>query len=1119
MICSRPVLNMMKGISSIKYGIFLFLTLAAASVCNAQKLAIGLIKDHCDTKEIQAIRQLFKEDSILDIRICSLADLDSKSLAKFKGLWYHRTDSLPFTAAELKAGCAVKEFVAKGGALFLSMEAFPLLNAWGIEPQKPGLQSDFVVDEGFGRPLGFHAFKDHPVFEGLLGGVYTSKQKENHYVRKHGFFDSSLPEVGRVIGIQWTYIRFWENNKLLLEYTAGKGKIIAAGAYLYFDVLNYQQQHLKKFIQNVFLYMVKRSDHTPKYYWSYNHGTPREQPFKTAEMHPVPAKKWLLPQPTLQLKQPVATNDFFDLVGRRILWMGKINSGVEEIWVHPFMALRDFEAGVRIRGRDSVTWLRNRKSRATIAPEFLIREYDIQGTVLREVHTVSFEKPLGIVHFEIEGDLVQEIVVRYISNLRYMWPYNSDASGTITYQYSRPLNGHIISAQDGGLNTVVRYSQLPTYQSVKENEANKGVEVLAGFDTRKTRYLDFCISGSTSSYTEAIQQLPRKASGPDSLLINAGRYYSNLFGSHLVIETPDSNFNEGYKWALARTDQFLQTTPGIGTSLMAGFGTTARGWNGRHSISGRPGYAWYFGRDAVWSAMAINAYGGFDMVKEILRSFARYQDINGKIYHELTSSGVAHYDAADATPLFVILAGHYLRYSGDVNFIKELWPSVKKAIAYCKSTDTDADGLIENTNVGHGWIEGGPLFGTHTEFYLAGCWAATLDAASYMCKSLGNSTEAKAYEIESATVKQIIDRDFWNPAAGFFHNGKMRNGSYMPDATVLAAVPVYLNAVTDSNKIVQVNSRFSSKYFSSDWGLRMIEDSSKKYNPGSYHSGMVWPLYSGWAALSEFRSGHNASGYKHIMNNLMIYRDWAPGSLEETLNGNVYEPNGVCHHQCWSETMVLQPAIEGMLGLDADAVKNWLQLSPYFPWHWNNAQVKHIKVGNKLVDMSMKRMENTTTYSIHCSSGIAVAFGPRFPLATQIDEVRINGLPVDFTVEQQPEGIKLSVSATLKSGDNAVVIKHQGGVGYITDIATPRPGSLSKGLQLISEKAGVNKYEMVVQGLADTTYQVRIFSAKKPASVSGATFIIQNDKLVIIEVNMPAVAPEKYATKKIEISF
>ena len=101
---------------------------------------------------------------------------------------------------------------------------------------------------------------------------------------------------------------------------------------------------------------------------------------------------------------------------------------------------------------------------------------------------------------------------------------------------------------------------------------------------------------------------------------------------------------------------------------MAGYSTTARGWDGRHKISGRPGYAWYFGRDSEWSGFAIDNYGDFKSIKQQLLFLQKYQDIYGKIFHEISTSGVVHYDAADATPLYIILAAHYFRSSGDIEF-------------------------------------------------------------------------------------------------------------------------------------------------------------------------------------------------------------------------------------------------------------------------------------------------------------------------------------------------------------------------------------------------------------------------------------------------------------------
>ena len=162
---------------------------------------------------------------------------------------------------------------------------------------------------------------------------------------------------------------------------------------------------------------------------------------------------------------------------------------------------------------------------------------------------------------------------------------------------------------------------------------------------------------------------------PQKIYDAAYENVNSFFDKSLSITTPDQNFNEGYKWALIGTNRFFVNTPGLGKSLVAGYSTTAWGWDGGQKVNGRPGYAWYFGRDGAWSGLALLDYGDFDKVKSMLEFFNKYQDLNGKIFHELTTSGAVHYDAADATPLYIILAGQYLRHSGDVQFIKDNYQS------------------------------------------------------------------------------------------------------------------------------------------------------------------------------------------------------------------------------------------------------------------------------------------------------------------------------------------------------------------------------------------------------------------------------------------------------------
>jgi glycogen debranching enzyme len=642
--------------------------------------------------------------------------------------------------------------------------------------------------------------------------------------------------------------------------------------------------------------------------------------------------------------------------------------------------------------------------------------------------------------------------------------------------------------------------------------------VQAAFLLKDKAAINIYIMGSSVGAGDAVQQFAANANNMNRLFERSNQYYRELLKKHLYFTTPDTLFNNGYQWAVAKTDQFLQTTPGVGTALMAGFGTTSRGWNGNQKISGRPGYAWYFGRDGQWSSMAIDAYGDYPMVKEALETFIRFQDVNGKIYHELTSSGAAHYDASDATPLFVILAAHYLKYSGDTAYIRKRWPQIKMALDFCYSTDTDHDGLIENTNVGHGWIEGGALFGTHTEFYLAGTWAAALDAAAYMASHIGVKDSGQ-YAADAAQVKKIIDRNFWNKDNSFFYNGKMLDGSYMPEATVLAAVPVYFGAVTDSLKAAKVSDRFNTNYFSTDWGVRMIEDSSKKYRSGSYHAGMVWPLFGGWASLSEYNTGNYRSGFQHMMNNLLQYRHWSPGSMEETLNGDLYKPNGVCSHQAWSETMILQPAIEGMLGLKPDAMAKSMQLTPCFPWNWEFCKVHNIRMKDALLQLEMKKKPGLTTFVIHANHALTLDFSPVFPLNTVINAVKVNGKKIHSLLQEKPEGLTLPLSFVTQKGDNLIEVETTGGIGLLPVTTMLQPGDSSTGIQVISEKVNGKLYSTEVSGRPGKVYQLQLFSQEEIKKITGATLVKREAGIVTLQLKMNGAAGEKYPNQKIEIEI
>ncbi|MBN9350207.1 MAG: hypothetical protein J0H55_05950 [Chitinophagaceae bacterium] len=1106
--------------------IILLLTVLTIRNTDAQSLnpvRIGVITEGLGVQESDSVKSFLRSLNGVDYSVIGVDRLNQRYLRTkgIKEIWWIK-DSEGVTDEERRVGKEMRQFVDNGGHLILSMEAVRLLNEWGIEKNRFEVKEDSVIDEGFGRPLGFHGYREHPVYDGLHGGAYIWKGETDNVVRKTGFFGNDLPDtsVCKVLGIGWSYITFNEDEKLVLEYRLGKGSIIAIGAYSYFSRPNLNQGELYRFYQNVFNYAAGNIKGVREGYWEYGKKKVRESNLKIEPIKVTRATRWEIPKLSLQLERKEGGNNFVNLTGRRMLLMGKEVGGIDEIWTHPFMAFRDVLTGIKLKGGDSIIWLNKLKPEIIVSPEMLIRKYNLDGDTLREVTTVSFDKPMGVVHYEWTGNVIERLYVKFTSNLRMMWPYSDTSSPEMSYQWSKPLNAALVRNEHAGSESLVGFSIQPeqfelgqfkdfTETESKINSQPTDLLQVSGFFTfdakAAEKKFNVYLMGADTREENAIALYRELMPEINNLYAQSSLYYKNLLNSRLKITTPDKEFNEGYSWALVRTDQFLQTTPGIGTSMMAGFGTTARGWNGGQKISGRPGYAWYFGRDGEWTAMALDAMGAAGDTKKVLDMFVKYQAVNGKILHELTSSGAVHYDAADATPLFVVLAGHYLKYSGDVGYIKKIWPAIKKAMDFCYSTDTDHDGLIENTNVGHGWIEGGPLFGTHTEFYLAGTWAAALDEAAYMCKFIGNEKLMNQYVSDAHHVKEIIDRDFWSAKEKYFYNGKMPDGSFMKDATVLQSVPILLNAVTDPQKASEALSPLAKSDFSTDWGVRMISDDNPKFNPGAYHAGMVWPLFSGYASLAEYKTGNYTSAFVHMMNNISGYDSWALGSIVETLNGKAYKPNGVCYLQGWSETMCIQPAIEGMLGYRPDMMSGRVSLSPSFPADWDSVNVNNLRLGNHLFEMKFKRDADNYSYKFSkADSGtFQINFSPVLPLGTSVTHVWVNNREITCDAERAGEGIKVEIPSQLFSNRLQIRIEYKGGAGVNPIITKVLPGQENEGAKIISQVWKQNKFIIRIEGLSGKTVQCKLYSVLRPQRIENGNLIKISNSLYFININIP----------------
>jgi glycogen debranching enzyme len=1054
-----------------------------------------------------------------------------KALQQFDVLWIQRTDTSRFSSEETDPGLAenLKSYLENGGTLFLTQEAFRYINILGLEKAVPESRTKACIDEGNGRKLGFHSFRSHPVFDGLNGGAYIQVPLTDTAVRVTGYFEDHLPQEGKVVAVDWDYIFLRESSKLVLEYESGKGKVIAAGAYVDFSSRNSNYLQLHRFVENCIRYLASHSQAPAAEFWYFGPHTVTLCPEKPQDSDRMflaipPANPWVEETSPLSFKDRKSTGNPFDLAGARMVIMGREQSGIEEIWTHPFMALRDYEAG--IQGTSAIQWLSTMESLITVTPSGFERVYKWKGNTLREFIAADPREPSGVVHYQYTGRDGIELVIRFRSNLRFMWPYSEKSIGTLCYGWDNDYNAFRVQDQSGGLVLLAGANRMPTAHRAGQADTNFIVTAEVSYSLNASDQLDFVITGTSEGLNKALFAYDRAIRDPMKIRSDATSHADSVLSESLTITTPNDTFNQGYLWSLIGTDRFFVYTPGMGSSLVAGYSTTRHGWDGGQKVNGRPGYAWYFGRDGEWSGMALLDYGDFEKVRQELLFYEKYQDLQGKIFHEATTSGVIHYDAADATPLYIVLAGRYFRYSNDTSYLKGSWNRIKKAINFCFSTDTDRDHLIENTNVGHGWVEGGELYGSHATLYLNACWAAALTEAAVMARAAGDA-EGESYQQETQQVRMIINRDFWisSPAlgsagreTGYYSYGMNKDRTFRKEVTVLPAVPVYFG-LADPLKAASMLGYYAGNRFTTNWGTRIIGDDSPLFKPTGYHYGSVWPLFTGWTALAEYKSGLPLQGFSHLMDNLNVYRNWALGSVEEVLNGAVYQPSGVCPHQCWSETMVVQPAIEGLLGLDVNAPENRISLAPRLPANWDSLTVRHIRIGGRHLDFSFRREGKTCIYVFDPGEGgsLDVSFLPSFPPATRIGKAYRDGKEITLAIFRTANQTSVAYNFTIQK-KSILTFQADRGISMLPVLENPSPGDSAKGIRILATRWSGNTYVVDIEGPTGTTgdFYLRLLNGTQPTKIVHSDFFMTGKDTAMLRVKFDG-SGTRYTTKTVTI--
>jgi hypothetical protein len=283
----------------------------------------------------------------------------------------------------------------------------------------------------------------------------------------------------------------------------------------------------------------------------------------------------------------------------------------------------------------------------------------------------------------------------------------------------------------------------------------------------------------------------------------------------------------------------------------------------------------------------------------------------------------------------------YVRSSGDVEFLRAHWPEVTKAWNFTRTHDSDHDGIYENTE-GTGWVESWPSGMPHQEVYLAALDQQSCTALSKLAALMGDAALASKAATAAASIAGKIASEYYDPTRQFYGFSRNADGSLDQTATAFPTIAWWDGTLQlpQSDKMFE---RWASPEFSTDWGVRDVSSKEAIYDPISYHQGSVWPLYTGWTSLAEYRAGRAFAGYAHLMQNADMTFSQDLGAVTELLSGEFFQPFGrSSSHQLWSSAMVITPALRGLFGIESDQMRHILRVRPQLPAAWESATLHNV---------------------------------------------------------------------------------------------------------------------------------------------------------------------------------
>lgn len=360
--------------------------------------------------------------------------------------------------------------------------------------------------------------------------------------------------------------------------------------------------------------------------------------------------------------------------------------------------------------------------------------------------------------------------------------------------------------------------------------------------------------------------------------------------------------------------------------------------------------------------------GQFDVAKRILKDFATLQDNDpdsetfGRIPNRANLEGIL-YNTTDGTPRFVIQALELAEYSGDTEFLHDLYPAIKTSIDASIKNYIDENGYLTHADadtwmdVKRNGIPGSPRGNRAND--IQALWYQQLMAGSKIAALMDDEGSAEEWSGLAQQLAAKFESDFCDKEGGMIYDHLNTDGSadlqFRPNQ-------LYCFDLILDDGFKQKVTRRAWEELVYPWGVASLAQWDKQFHPqhenwhyyhkdDAYHNGTIWLWNNGIAMQRMIEYGQVDTAWELFKNmNRQALHEGAVGSLSENADAHPREGQSWVKRsgtflQAWSNAEHLRVWYQYFLGIRPDLLNGRIVIEPKIPSEITSIDTS-VKVGD-----------------------------------------------------------------------------------------------------------------------------------------------------------------------------